>query len=75
MNAAIATPISFLSTLALDLRDVIDPTILHVLYGASKDFCANGLRLGLVSTRNEGIIGAVSGIRYVYSSCILSEYL
>ncbi|EHA25020.1 hypothetical protein ASPNIDRAFT_133404 [Aspergillus niger ATCC 1015] len=63
VNAAIATPISFLSTLALDLRDVINPTILHVLYGASKDFCANGLRLGLVSTRNEGIMGAVSSIR------------
>ncbi|KAI2999581.1 hypothetical protein CBS147346_7592 [Aspergillus niger] len=62
VNAAIATPISFLSTLALDLRDVIDPTILHVLYGASKDFCANGLRLGLVSTKNEGIIGAMSSI-------------
>ncbi|TPR06463.1 hypothetical protein CAN33_0021540 [Aspergillus niger] len=62
VNAAIATPISFLSTLALDLRDVINPTILHVLYGASKDFCANGLRLGLVSTRNEGIMGAVSSI-------------
>ncbi|GKZ71715.1 hypothetical protein AnigIFM50267_007757 [Aspergillus niger] len=62
VNAAIATPISTLSALALDLRDIIDLTLLHVLYGASKDFRANGLRLGLVSTKNEGIIGAMSSI-------------
>jgi len=35
----------------------------HVVYGASKDFCANGMRLGVVHTRNEGVLGAVSSNR------------
>ena len=60
-----ASPTPFVSTLSLDLRDVIDPTLMHVLYGASKDFCANGLRLGVVCTINEGLIGAMSSIRFV----------
>ncbi|KAH8598679.1 pyridoxal phosphate-dependent transferase [Bisporella sp. PMI_857] len=62
LNPAIPSVTHFSSTLALDLCDVIDPTRTHVLYGASKDFCANGLRLGLICTRNEGIIGAISSI-------------
>ncbi|KNG89221.1 hypothetical protein ANOM_002139 [Aspergillus nomiae NRRL 13137] len=61
-NTAMPSPTPFVSTLSLDLRDVIDPTLMHVLYGASKDFCANGLRLGVVCTNNEGLIGAMSSI-------------
>lgn len=56
--------VQFVSTLSLDLEGVIDPACHHVLYGASKDFCANGLRLGLVYTQNEGIMGALSSIRF-----------
>uniref|UniRef100_A0A8H7K144 Aminotransferase class I/classII large domain-containing protein n=1 Tax=Bionectria ochroleuca TaxID=29856 RepID=A0A8H7K144_BIOOC len=52
----------FVSTLSLDLQGIIDQNRHHVLYGASKDFCANGLRLGVVCTRNKGIIGAISSI-------------
>lgn len=52
-----------MSALALDVRDIIDPKCVHVLYGASKDFCSNGLRLGFVCTRNEGVIGSMSSIR------------
>ncbi|KAE8406708.1 pyridoxal phosphate-dependent transferase [Aspergillus pseudonomiae] len=61
-NTAMPSPTPFVSALSLDLRDVIDPTLMHVLYGASKDFCANGLRLGVVCTINEGLIGAMSSI-------------
>lgn len=64
-NPAIPIPMPFISTLSLDLRDVIDPALTHILYGASKDFCANGLRLGFVCTKNEGIMGAISSIRLV----------
>ncbi|RDH21995.1 hypothetical protein M747DRAFT_349072 [Aspergillus niger ATCC 13496] len=56
LNTEIATPISILSALALDLRDIIGPILLHVLYGASKDYCVNGLRLGLSSTKNEACL-------------------
>lgn len=61
-NPAISEQATFVSILSLDLRQVIDPVFVHVLYGASKDFCANGLRLGAVCTRNEGLIGALSSI-------------
>ncbi|KAJ5776381.1 PLP-dependent transferase [Penicillium nucicola] len=53
---------TFTSILALDLDSSIDPTRKHVLYSASKDFCANGLRMGFVYTVNEGIMGAISSI-------------
>jgi len=54
---------AFVSTLAYDLTDHIDPQMHHVLYGASKDFCMNGLRLGFLYTKNKGIIGAMSSNR------------
>ena len=62
-----------MSILALDIQKVIELNLTHVLYGASKDFCANGLRLGLVCTNNEGLIGALSSIRYVLKSVQLSR--
>ncbi|QMW26756.1 hypothetical protein G4B84_002001 [Aspergillus flavus NRRL3357] len=61
-NAALSSPTPFVSILALDIQKVIELNLTHVLYGASKDFCANGLRLGLVCTNNEGPIGALSSI-------------
>lgn len=64
VDPTIPTATPFSSILTLDTADLIDPTLVHVLYGASKDFCANGLRLGFVYTRNKGIIGAMSSIRY-----------
>lgn len=64
------TPTPFVSTLALDMRKIIDPTQLHVLYGASKDFCANGLRLGCIYSKNKGLLGAISSIRYSFTTLI-----
>ncbi|KAF4422063.1 PLP-dependent transferase [Fusarium acutatum] len=61
-NPAVPNALPFVSTLSLDLSGVIDKTRHHVLYGASKDFCANGLRLGFVCTQNQGIMGALSSI-------------
>jgi aspartate/methionine/tyrosine aminotransferase len=69
-NPAIPDAVPFVSTLSLDLDGVIDKTQHHVLYGASKDFCANGLRLGFVSTQNQGIMGALSSIRFVYPTYV-----
>ncbi len=53
----------FTSILSLDIADRIDPQLVHVTYGASKDFCANGLRLGMLHTTNQGLQGAVAGMR------------
>ncbi|KAI7771383.1 hypothetical protein LZL87_014361 [Fusarium oxysporum] len=71
---AICNAVPFVSTLSLDLGGVIDKTRHHVLYGASKDFCANGLRLGFVCTQNEGIMGAMSSISiFSWSSHIIQD--
>lgn len=74
-NFTIPTPTPFFSTLALDHRGVADPSLIHVLYGVSKDFCANGLRLGFVCTNNEGILGAMSSNRFVLTIVPLQEVL
>jgi aspartate/methionine/tyrosine aminotransferase len=50
----------FTSILSLDLEGVIDANLVHVVYGASKDFCANGLRLGALQTRNVGVLESVA---------------
>ncbi|KAJ4289459.1 hypothetical protein N0V88_006940 [Collariella sp. IMI 366227] len=60
-NPEAPSPVPFISALALDLTDRIDSKFLHVTYGASKDFCANGLRLGMLHTRNEGLKAVVAG--------------
>lgn len=39
----------FTSILSLpDIESYIDPQLVHVIYGMSKDFCMNGLRLGFI---------------------------
>ncbi|XRM46877.1 hypothetical protein ABZX51_009900 [Aspergillus tubingensis] len=53
---------NFTSVLSLDLDDIIDPRLVHVLYGMSKDFGASGLRLGVLQSRNEDLIQAAYGV-------------
>ncbi|KAJ6126705.1 Pyridoxal phosphate-dependent transferase major region subdomain 2 [Penicillium sp. IBT 18751x] len=45
--------VPFTSILSLDLKGFIDPDLVHVLYGFSKDFASGGLRLGFLVTQNE----------------------
>jgi|TARA_B110000977_G_scaffold177726_2_gene234544 1-aminocyclopropane-1-carboxylate synthase len=46
-----------------DVRNAM-ATHLHVVYGLSKDFCASGYRVGVLSTRNEQIIKAMDNVAY-----------
>lgn len=45
---------SFVSMLSVDIEKETrcEPSRVHVLYGMSKDFCANGLRLGVMVTQH-----------------------
>ncbi|EWC43814.1 hypothetical protein DRE_07323 [Drechslerella stenobrocha 248] len=44
-----ATAAPFTSVFSIpDLREIIAPHLVHVLHGMSKDFCANGLRMGTI---------------------------
>ncbi|KAK6511610.1 hypothetical protein TWF481_000525 [Arthrobotrys musiformis] len=54
--------VGFHSVLSIDMENIIDPRRIHVLYGMSKDFSSNGLRLGLVVSRNKQVIEAISSI-------------
>ncbi|KAH7087018.1 putative acc synthase [Paraphoma chrysanthemicola] len=52
----------FVSVLGAGLEDCIDSHLVHVMYGMSKDFGATGFRLGVLHSRHEGLIAAVSSI-------------
>ncbi|KAH8801500.1 1-aminocyclopropane-1-carboxylate synthase-like protein 1 [Xylogone sp. PMI_703] len=54
-------PVPFISIISLDISKFIDPSLVHVLYGMSKDFCANGLRVGaIISQHNPTLHRAIS---------------
>ncbi|TQS33023.1 hypothetical protein Golomagni_06647 [Golovinomyces magnicellulatus] len=65
-----ATP--FESILSIDPTGLIDPALIHVLWGMSKDFGANGIRLGAIISQNNqafhnsmqpvGIFGSLSSL-------------
>ncbi|OGE57969.1 hypothetical protein PENARI_c001G02058 [Penicillium arizonense] len=69
-------PVEFESALSIDLNGIIDPRLVHVLWGMSKDFGANGLRLGvIISQSNSDLHQALKGISlYSYASGV-SDHL
>ena len=52
-----ATP--FTSLLSIDPTGIIDPNLLHVTYGLSKDFGSAGLKVGALISRNKDLKKAV----------------
>ncbi|KAF2008498.1 PLP-dependent transferase [Aaosphaeria arxii CBS 175.79] len=51
---------SFHSVSSIDTTDLIDPSLVHILWGPSKDFGASGLRTGVViSQSNLGFLAAL----------------
>lgn len=41
----------FHSILSINYKDFIDPNLVHVIYGMSKDFAINGFRVGFIITQ------------------------
>ncbi|KAM0272615.1 hypothetical protein ACHAQH_008606 [Verticillium albo-atrum] len=54
----------FASALSIDTNDLIDPDLVHVLWGMSKDFGSNGIRLGCIVSRNEAFQQAIEANSY-----------
>ncbi|MCJ1292776.1 hypothetical protein MMC34_004329 [Xylographa carneopallida] len=53
----------FVSVLSLDLRGLINPKLIHFVYGMSKDFSSNGFRAGvLVSQSNADMMRSIKSI-------------
>ncbi|KAJ4250463.1 hypothetical protein NW757_007294 [Fusarium falciforme] len=51
--------VPFTSILSIDSSGLIDPDLLHVTYGLSKDFGAAGLRVGAIITRSKPVLRAI----------------
>ncbi|SPO06208.1 related to 1-aminocyclopropane-2-carboxylate synthase 2 [Cephalotrichum gorgonifer] len=58
----------FESCLSVPSEGVIDPSRLHVLWGMSKDFGANGLRVGAIISQHNPALHAALGPVSLYSS-------
>lgn len=76
-------PTPFESILSIDPAGLIDPARLHVLWGLSKDFGANGLRLGVVVSQHNpavhaalqpaGLFSSISSLTEHAASCLLED--
>ncbi|RFU26141.1 hypothetical protein B7463_g10197, partial [Scytalidium lignicola] len=51
-------PPQFESVLSLNIEEYISPSLVHCLYGMSKDFCSNGIRVGVFVSQNNTILHA-----------------
>ena len=59
----IPSPYPFISVLSLNLSTMINPALVHIIYAMSKDFCANGIRIGaLISPFNPTLFRAFRSI-------------
>ncbi|EFR00104.1 1-aminocyclopropane-1-carboxylate synthase [Nannizzia gypsea CBS 118893] len=55
-------PVKFISALSIPTQGLIDGNLLHALWGMSKDFGANGLRVGIIiSQSNPELMAAIKG--------------
>ncbi|KAL8767975.1 MAG: hypothetical protein Q9209_005646 [Squamulea sp. 1 TL-2023] len=62
-NPSNASAIPFTSALAIDTINLIDPNLVHIVYGMSKDFSSNGLRCGvLLSQSNTSLLASLKSI-------------
>ncbi|KEY69284.1 hypothetical protein S7711_01735 [Stachybotrys chartarum IBT 7711] len=66
----------FESCLSIDTTGIIDPGLLHILWGVSKDFGANGLRLGMIISQNNPTLHkAVVPVALFSSASSMSEHV
>ena len=67
--------VSFQSCLAIDTRGLIDRSRIHVVWGMSKDFGANGLRLGaIISQDNPTLHAALVPVALYSSASSISDH-
>ena len=57
----------FTSALSIDMNGIIDPALVHVLWGLSKDFGANSLRIGCVVSQHNPLLMSVLDAHAAYS--------
>ncbi|KAF4445442.1 hypothetical protein F53441_10823 [Fusarium austroafricanum] len=68
--------IPFESVLSIDTAGIIDPNLVHVLWGMSKDFGANGIRVGaIVSQGNPSLHAAIVAVGLYSSVSSISDHV
>ncbi|KAL4750165.1 hypothetical protein BDW72DRAFT_176496 [Aspergillus terricola var. indicus] len=65
--------VPFTSILSLATPELIDPNLVHVLYGFSKDFASGGLHLGFIISQNFELRRACSAMLRFHSSSSAAE--
>ncbi|KAL1964034.1 hypothetical protein VTN77DRAFT_7580 [Rasamsonia byssochlamydoides] len=60
--------VPFTSILSIDLPGLIDPELVHVLYGFSKDFASGGLNLGFLISSNKKLLQACTALLRFHSA-------
>ncbi|KAI5461605.1 pyridoxal phosphate-dependent transferase [Mariannaea sp. PMI_226] len=69
-------PVPFESVLSIDPKGIIDPSRVHVLWGMSKDFGANGIRVGtIISQANPALHTAIIGVGLYSSVSSISDHV
>jgi aspartate/methionine/tyrosine aminotransferase len=69
-------PAPFISVLSLPIEQYCNPALVHVIYGMSKDFCANGIRLGcLVSPFNKKLLSSFKAVSSLTRASQLAEHI
>ncbi|KAF2259380.1 1-aminocyclopropane-1-carboxylate synthase 1 [Lojkania enalia] len=63
----------FTSVLSIDPSGIIDHSLVHVLYGMSKDFAAAGLRLGCLVSKNAELTKAVRSLARFHCASPLAD--
>ncbi|KAJ4991688.1 ACC synthase [Stagonosporopsis vannaccii] len=63
LNPSFPDAVSFTSALSIDSTDLIDPNLVHIIYGLSKDFGLAGLKVGCLVTRNAALKSAVTAVQ------------
>ena len=68
-------PPPFVSVLSFPLENYIDPSLVHVIYAMSKDFCANGTRIGaLISPFNVQLMRSFRSVASFTRASQLAEH-
>lgn len=68
--------IPFTSILSFNLHNLIDPSLVHAIWGTSKDFGANGLRVGcLISQSNPAFHEALTSVALMSSASSVADHL
>ena len=66
----------FTSVLQLPIPSYCDPALVHVIYGMSKDFCANGIRVGcLITPFNNDVYRAFKSVSSFTRASQLAEQI